>query len=1114
MAIVTGDRYLDCLERFVEQNAETLLEGTTTLKLNPVGLHYVQSRLEALHELEGLLAGAPVDYLRAYVSDLGDHRALEQLRRILGLLTSLKVVSVLPPPTRDPTPLCLQAFGRLKVLELRGCDLSTSCPRGLLELRHTLEKLICHNSTDALRHVFASRIADIKDSPVWRRLTLVSCAQNKLVVMDESLQLLPIVETLDLSRNQFAKLDNLCKSSKLRHLDLGFNHLRSVASFSEVSCPVVKLVLRNNALTTLRGIENLKTVEGVDLSYNLISSFSEMEILANLPRLRNLWLEGNPICCSRWYRAYVFSFFSHPEALILDDKSISTKEYWERLIIFTSRQKQPPAYGFYFPAKDHIEDESSPPGKKRRYSRLVNIQDDEQRRYHNMELIEQDSWSCDSDILKKDENVIPDDEPIVVDLMNKVEHMKKERSVLWLRDFKDWMNHNSEDIVGSNPCTWSNIDVASDNNCSQRENDANYLGESSLPVDSIVRVRKEWGISIVYEIDASLTGNSSCGNGFLDGINKAVMEPSVTNAVQYIDNGSKPDEVNSELDDNKDDCMNPHSLSSFMVNGEPDASSSGFIERERPELTSSALLTSIDEIIGSYSSSTYTGSPPHYKEDILHRRLYLQEEFLQQSTESRHVESSDSDTSSSDDECAFSVMSSENDRCCSQESWKQSENNSLIYVDNHNCKRHELYCTEGTVSIGEHHDKLISASSEDASSVSNNQNEVVSCYSGLLLTQDTGDVKKMNCRDKFKTSIVSLFENLLACNKEKEGETFNGILESEQADMKGVHRQPSDCDSYGNARVLPPKHEAKSDSDLIKNIKAFFNQNIANFASSEKCERIVFCRCLYSNGLNFHESETALLRSCQKKLYLLLLDETKDRLDTVSSVLGCHSLDEIREVVTGLGLQALRVKFEGGVTYLLITKTVDTSKNLFGLLQICDSCPSTIECSIRSWEQVQVDLLEKSICKSLKTGIYFYSMVFFSQYKYEENSWLSRSLFLIEEYIVVCIENLLQFGSPTDDIGSPSYYSFESCCHIQNIREVVIESEERRCLTLMLETDPSTLVFNGDRNQVKNLQQMSQSSCTWKLKLFSEDSLLRFVSLLKAIYSGISANCLNVKHAF
>ena len=81
----------------------------------------------------------------------------------------------------------------------------------------------------------------------------------------------------------------------------------------QVSCHIVKLVLRNNALTTLHGIENLKSLEALDVSYNIISSFSELEFLAGLPSIRSLWLEGNPLCCAQWYRAQVFSYFTYPE---------------------------------------------------------------------------------------------------------------------------------------------------------------------------------------------------------------------------------------------------------------------------------------------------------------------------------------------------------------------------------------------------------------------------------------------------------------------------------------------------------------------------------------------------------------------------------------------------------------------------------------------------------------------------------------------------------------------------------------------------------------------------------------------------------------------------------
>jgi Leucine-rich repeat (LRR) protein len=84
-------------------------------------------------------------------------------------------------------------------------------------------------------------------------------------------------------------------------------------AFLQMSSRIVKLVVRNNALTTVHGIENLKSLVGLDLSYNIISIFSELEVLGTLPLLQNLWLEGNPICCARWYRAHVFSFFRNPE---------------------------------------------------------------------------------------------------------------------------------------------------------------------------------------------------------------------------------------------------------------------------------------------------------------------------------------------------------------------------------------------------------------------------------------------------------------------------------------------------------------------------------------------------------------------------------------------------------------------------------------------------------------------------------------------------------------------------------------------------------------------------------------------------------------------------------
>lgn len=202
MAIVTGDRYVEKLQKFLENEAESLLEETMVLKLNPAGLHYLHLRLESLRELERMLSGAPVDYLRAYVSDLGDYRALEQLRRILRILTSLKVVSTLPSPARDPTPLSLIPFARLKVLELRRCDLSTSPPKGLLQLRHTLEKIICHNSTVSFTS-FGSYCSSYSSGPCCFRLYREIEHYSSIFGMDnERLKVLHVISSKKFFRMQ------------------------------------------------------------------------------------------------------------------------------------------------------------------------------------------------------------------------------------------------------------------------------------------------------------------------------------------------------------------------------------------------------------------------------------------------------------------------------------------------------------------------------------------------------------------------------------------------------------------------------------------------------------------------------------------------------------------------------------------------------------------------------------------------------------------------------------------------------------------------------------------------------------------------------------------------
>ncbi|XP_027340394.1 uncharacterized protein LOC113853899 isoform X2 [Abrus precatorius] len=945
MAIVTGDRYLEKLVQFVEEQAGPLIEGALVLKLNPAGLHYVQSRLEALHELESLLAGAPVDYLRAYVSDLGDHRALEQLRRILRLLTSLKVVSVLLHPVRDPTPLSFLPFGRLKVLELRGCDLSTSAAKGLLELRHTLEKIICHNSTDALRHVFASRITEIKNSPQWNRLSFVSCACNGLVLMDESLQLLPAVETLDLSRNKFAKVDNLHKCTKLKHLDLGFNHLRTFAPFSQVSCHIVKLVLRNNALTTLRGIENLKSIEGLDVSYNIISNFSELEFLAGLPYLKSLWLEGNPLCCARWYRAQVFSFFTNPERLKLDEKDMNTGDFWKRQIIIASMHKQPASFGIYVPAKEEAIVEGGNV-RRRKMSRLACIENEEMTSICS----DEESVSCTNEIKNKEDPNLSDDESEIVDLRNRVEHMKKERSILWLREFKDWMDIGSNKLVETRKEGGATLHHRKENYIRSKTNQEQHGEVSRYASESVLASGDDSSMNIL-ESDSSFVETSA---GF--------------HRQQYFDyRGSLGNASGGALFSDLGGGVNMERLKSISLEGINSLSQSKSSHSDTivtqglhkmAESMNISPLTTINDRSGSQCSSACPTSPPHFQEDLLHRRQHLVEEILQLSADSFSVASSDSNTSCSEVDCSeFEPSGPKIDDFPSYVNGSVED-----HISQNQFKEKFYNPRQGILHARENGICLFGSSSDQTS----NQHSIdFAASADNAESQDSNLLEKRKTRKKAKKRVISILE------ENSDGHAWDHEqLQMSQAQISTNLKRELDIADLNEFSGHTCFTQANEDF-----IMTYFNTSIADSEASEICSHCMRCSCILQREMSYKEREVAVLLSSHKKLYVLLINVAPDGSGTLLNVLSCRKNKEVCEVLVGMGLQVLRVTFEGGETYLFVTRSIEKSRELLCTIQVYDSCGGNGRCSIKSLEQVQVELFDNQVCNGSNVSIYQYAMV-------------------------------------------------------------------------------------------------------------------------------------------
>lgn len=1078
MEIVTGDRYLELLVKFVEKNAGGLIDGTLVLKLNPVGLHYVQSRLEALHELERLIAGAPVDYLRAYVSDLGDHRALEQLRKILCRLPSLKVVSVLPPPARDPTPLSLLPFGRLRVLELRGCDLSSSAAKGLLELRHTLEKLICHNSTDALRHVFASRIVDIKESPQWTRLTFVSCACNGLILMDESLQLLPAAETLDLSRNRFAKVDNLRKCTKLAHLDLGFNQLRSVASFCEVTCHISKLVLRCNALTTLRGIENLKSIEQLDISYNTISNFLELEVLSSLPYLKDLWLEGNPVCCARWYRPQVFSFFAHPEQVKLDDLEMSTREYWKMQIIFARRQRRPASFGFYYPAREGNGEEGLADGKKKKLSRLACIENDK----HGMNMsLEQDSFSYDTEIADGDEIVISDNEGEITSLINRIELMKKERSGLWVNDFKGWMDEGSQNVVDG--CNNGQAMLSFGERNLGDMTSLRHIGESSRCAD--------------YASYSTIASGEDRSTDFLGSNSSFPASSAGTCGHPWFVSGTE----NAEKYMKFADCDS----ASVRMNVQ------GVDKMAAVSITPSTPITNI---VGSQSSSVR--SPPQYQEDILHRRHYLEEEFYQLSAKSLSAASSDSDTSCDADGHECPSPSPKVEQFIDKEilgkeiNWGLfpllvgKDDNKHIVPDGgqrawssfHLCSPQ---CTEFDP-LEDSFDAPPGGINDDIASSHN---------------KDADNDDKKNSKKKPKRRVVSLSEDKFR--------HFSGDDFQDEHKKHPVHNNECILTACGefNTRAAPTaeaevpaptKRSASKPEDYIKN---YFNSCVADAIVHETCEQYILCSWV-ADGNSRESKDVAVVLSSEGKLYVLLYNGMLGGSGNDLSLLSSHKVEDVSEVFVGLGLQVVRIYIDEDATYILITKNMEKTRQLLWMMEFL-SHGEKIKYSLRSLELAQINLFDRHICGGVGISIYQYCMVLFWHNNDKDRQWRSRSIFVSGGHLFVCIENVSRFSLLAANAEASSYFFLDSCCSISYISEMVIEAEETQCVTLTLEARPREHCLSAIVDTVKAKVGFQDKNgpartTTWKLKWFSAESLSNFIVLLKALHGEMATSSLCIRY--
>ncbi|CAI5701722.1 unnamed protein product [Peronospora effusa] len=233
------------------------------------------------------------------------HLQVLKLSTILREVQRLRVQEV--PRFETPSRhIEVDIFPSLRMLEVLHMDVQ--------RLRHVhyfaqqVEALHIEH-TDA--KILTQLLAPDEKKVVWTKLSTLHMNCCTLELVDESVNFLTAIRTLDLGWNKINKFDSNMTTTSLEVFNLCHNQLKFVPPIQALR-GLRELDLAVNQLVSLKGLETLKALERLDVSHNLIDDITEVELLTRLPRLVYLKMEFNPIARRPDYRREVLFYLGEP----------------------------------------------------------------------------------------------------------------------------------------------------------------------------------------------------------------------------------------------------------------------------------------------------------------------------------------------------------------------------------------------------------------------------------------------------------------------------------------------------------------------------------------------------------------------------------------------------------------------------------------------------------------------------------------------------------------------------------------------------------------------------------------------------------------------------------
>ncbi|KAM9836279.1 serine/threonine-protein kinase 11-interacting protein isoform 2-T2 [Aulostomus maculatus] len=316
---------VNSLAALLRNDCDLVLNGSSTLTLPAASLQQLtrlfEQHLLSRNQQHGFLA------LPSHPADTSFLLQLQFLFDVLQKTISLKLIN--PPGVRVQSVVKIFPFKSLKCLELK--RIPPHCLEGLRGVYSQLEVFTCSKSLSSLEELLSLCGGDLSSALPWLELHTLNFSYNSIVCLDQSISLLNVLKSLDLSHNKIQECAEFLRPlSELEHLNLGYNCLQRAPTLGlSARAKLLTLILRNNELETINGVEQLSSLQHLDLAYNLLLEHSQLAPLSLLHCLNTLNLEGNPLFFQKTHRTCTVHHLS-PKAvnlrLVLDGTQLSLSE--------------------------------------------------------------------------------------------------------------------------------------------------------------------------------------------------------------------------------------------------------------------------------------------------------------------------------------------------------------------------------------------------------------------------------------------------------------------------------------------------------------------------------------------------------------------------------------------------------------------------------------------------------------------------------------------------------------------------------------------------------------------------------------------------------------------